>query len=87
VIETLLQDDGRLLYRSVSAVDQSPLLVLAVARPTLQSLRRLQREFTHREVLDIAWAARPLDLVGDHGRAMLVLEDPGGILLSRLLGG
>src|SRR5207302_4099541 len=32
------------------------------------------------------WAVRPLELVRDGGRAMLVLKDPGGELLERLLG-
>src|SRR5262249_9113782 len=33
-----------------------------------------------------AWAVRPLELVRDAGRAMLVLEDVGGEPLERLLG-
>ena len=32
------------------------------------------------------WAVRPLELVRDGGRAMLVLEDPGGEPLDLLLG-
>jgi hypothetical protein len=32
------------------------------------------------------WAVRPLELVRDVGRPMLVLEDPGGEPLERLLG-
>jgi hypothetical protein len=36
--------------------------------------------------LDEAWAAQPLDLVRDGGRAMLVLKDPGGEPLELLLG-
>ena len=38
-----------------------------------------------KDELDGAWAARPLEL-GDEGRTMLVLEDPGGEPLERLLG-
>jgi serine/threonine protein kinase len=36
--------------------------------------------------LDDAWAARPLELVRERGRTMLVLKDPGGEPLHRLLG-
>src|SRR5262245_33507646 len=86
VHETLSQDEGRVLYRSVNRVDQSPVLVLAIERPTAQLLRQLQHEYVYRDQLDAAWAARPLALAGDHGRALLVLEDPGGVLLSSLVG-
>ena len=34
----------------------------------------------------VGWAVRPLELVREHGRTMLVLEDPGGEPLDRLLG-
>jgi hypothetical protein len=50
------------------------------------SLRRLEQEYTLREQLDAGWAARPLALVREPGRPMLLLEDPGGELLSRLVG-
>jgi len=39
-----------------------------------------------RDELREARAVRPLDLVRDGGRTMLVLEDPGGEPLDRLLG-
>src|SRR4029077_18774047 len=35
-----------------------------------------------KDELDEAWAARPLELVRDGDRAMLVLEEPGGLLRS-----
>src|SRR5262249_45959205 len=38
-----------------------------------------------RDQLDGAWAVRPLELVREHGRSLLVLEDPGGEPLARLL--
>jgi len=85
VLEVLRQDEGRVLYRTLGRADRSPLLVLAIERPTLRTLRQLEREHAYRDELETAWAARPLDLVGSDGRAMLVLGDPGGILLSRLV--
>jgi serine/threonine protein kinase len=36
--------------------------------------------------LDGSWAARPLELVRDRGRTMLVLEEQGGEPLDRLVG-
>jgi hypothetical protein len=35
--------------------------------------------------LDDAWAARPLELVRERGRTMLVLADPGGQPLDQLV--
>jgi len=36
--------------------------------------------------LDDAWAVRPLKLVRESGRTLLVFKDPGGVPLDRLLG-
>src|SRR5258708_9697026 len=36
--------------------------------------------------MDGAWAVRPLELIREGGRTMLVLGDPGGEPLERLLG-
>jgi PAS domain S-box-containing protein len=58
----------------------------AVERPSLSSLHRLAHEFALKDELDGAWAVRPLELVQENGRTLLVLEDPGGEPLERLLG-
>ena len=50
-------------------------------------LDRLAHEYELRDELDGAWAARPLELARESGRTVLVLEDPGGEPLERLLGG
>src|SRR6266404_6850132 len=49
-------------------------------------LQRLEHEYALRAELDSDWAARPLALVRREGRPMLILEDPGGEPLDRLLG-
>jgi len=54
--------------------------------PTPAILHRFTHEFGLRDELDGAWAARPIELVRDQGRPILVLEDPGGEPLDRLLG-
>src|SRR5208282_6323331 len=55
------------------------LVVLPVAaHPSPSSLDRLTHEHGLKEELDRAWAMRPLEIVRDAGRTMLVLEGVGG---------
>jgi serine/threonine protein kinase len=49
-------------------------------------MERLEHEYALRAELDSDWAARPLNLARREGRLMLILEDPGGEPLDRLLG-
>jgi len=58
----------------------------AAEHPSPLILDRLAHEYGLRDELREARAVRPLDLVRDGGRTMLVLEDPGGEPLDRLLG-
>jgi len=58
----------------------------AAEHPPPASLDRLAHEYGLKDELDGAWAVRPLDLGREGGRTMLVLEDPGGEPLERLLG-
>jgi serine/threonine protein kinase len=55
-------------------------------QPTPGSLDRLTHEYALKDELDSTWAVRPLDLMQDRGRTILVLEDPGGELLSARVG-
>jgi PAS domain S-box-containing protein len=61
-------------------------VLLAAEYPSSSSLDRLAHEYGLKDELDGAWALRPLELVREGGRAMLVLEDAGGEPLDRLLG-
>jgi PAS domain S-box-containing protein len=62
------------------------LLVTPVAEhPSPKSLERLEHEYALGAELDRAWAARPLALTHYDNRLALVLEDPGGEPLDRLL--
>jgi serine/threonine protein kinase len=54
--------------------------------PTPASLERLAHEYDLKDELENAWAARPLELLRQGGRTLLLLEDPGGEPLSHLLG-
>ncbi len=87
--QVLLEDGERVICRvgSHANADGSVLAVLPAAEhPTPATLDRLAHEYGLKEELDGAWAARPLELIREGGRTMLVLEDPGGEPLERLLG-
>ncbi|SDT50296.1 trifunctional serine/threonine-protein kinase/ATP-binding protein/sensor histidine kinase [Bradyrhizobium canariense] len=58
----------------------------AAEQPTFDSLNRLTHEYGLKDDLDGAWAARPVALTHHNDRTTLVLEDPGGAPLDRLLG-
>jgi predicted ATPase/signal transduction histidine kinase len=68
--------------------ERSAALVLlpAVEQPSSACLDRLAHEFGLKDELEGDWAVLPLDLVHEGGRSRLVLEDPGGEPLQRLLG-
>jgi hypothetical protein len=88
VLETLWEDGEFILSRGVW--DGEPFSVLSAAplsaQPSPETLGRLQHAYTLREELDPAWAARPLKLEPHRGRLTLLIADPGGEPLSRLLG-
>src|SRR5262245_43972320 len=61
-------------------------VVTASEQPSPSFLDRLVHEIGLKGELDSAWAVRPVELGRERGRPMLVLEDPGGEPLDRLLG-
>src|SRR5262249_36753896 len=78
------------LYRgqSPSASPTSVLLLAPVsARPAPDSLKRMEHEYSLRAELGPGWAVRPLALSEHSGQRMLVLEDPGGEPLDRIIQG
>lgn len=58
----------------------------ASSHPEPHTTGQLEREFKLAAKLDSAWAVRPIGFERRSGRATLVLEDPGGDSLARLLG-
>jgi PAS domain S-box-containing protein len=87
----ILWDDGeRVLCRGRRPGEGGSHNVLlvrpAAEHPLPASLDRLVHDFGLKDELDGAWAVRPLELVREGGRTLLVLEDPGGEPLARLLG-
>src|ERR1700758_4744604 len=76
--DALGHDDECVLCRARREEDGSQVLVLApaVQYPRPDVLKRLEHEYSLREVLDREWAVRPLALNRREGQVMLVLEDP-----------
>jgi predicted ATPase/signal transduction histidine kinase len=74
-------------YRGRERADPTPILVVTVAdeQPSPQNIRRLEHEYALATELDTAWAARPLALARQQGRAALILEDPGGDPLDQII--
>src|SRR6202790_3045065 len=87
VLETLREGREFTLYRGRQRGNPSPVLAVALAaeRPSPQSQRRLEHEYSLAAELDPKWATRPLALTRHEGRTMLVLEDPGGEPLDGVL--
>jgi predicted ATPase len=87
-----LWEDGEFVVcrGSRRAADGNRSAVLAVLpaaeHPAPASIDRLAHEYSLKEDLESAWAVRPLELVRDRDRTILVLEDPGGEPLDRHLG-
>jgi PAS domain S-box-containing protein len=87
----LWEDEERVFRRGWRLDDNgkrcAALFVVPVAEhPSRSSLDRFRQEYELRNELDGAWAVRPLALAHEGGRTTLVLEDPGGEPLERLLG-
>src|SRR3982075_4313904 len=88
VPETLWEDGDFVLSRTTLADETTSVLLLATAseQPAPGIIARLEHEYSLRDELYSDGAVRPLTLVHHVGRAILILEDPGGEPLDRLLG-
>ena len=73
------------LYRG-SGNGLPPILLVAAEETSLDSVEPLEHEYALKAELDPDWAARPVTLTHYNGRMALVLDDPGGVPLDRLLG-
>ncbi|MRG55340.1 AAA family ATPase [Phyllobacterium sp. SYP-B3895] len=90
--QVLWEDGQRVVFRgSRNQPDGAnrPVIVVTPAReePSAASLDRLTNEFDLRNHLDAPWAVRPLELIRENGRTMLVLADPGAEPLHRVVSG
>ena len=87
-LEVLRKDGELILYRGRSRDALSHVLVLSPVgqRPSPESLKRLENEYSLKEELDPSWATRPIAIATHWDRTVLVLQDPGGVPLNHLLG-
>ncbi len=88
MLERLWEDGELVLFRGKRDTDLARVLVVAPAleQPVPETITRLQHAYSLAGELDPGWAARPLELVHHEGRPALLMEDPGGDPLERLLG-
>jgi serine/threonine protein kinase len=86
-----LRDDGEfILCRAHPKQTELPSILLLVpgsGRPSLETLKKIDHEYSLRSELDPAWAVRPLALSERGAQISLVLEDPGGEPLDGFLSG
>ena len=87
LLEAIREGAEFTLYRARQHGNPSPILVVAATaeQPLPQSLRQLEHEYSLAAELEPAWAAKPLALTRHEGRTILVLSDPGGEPLDRVL--
>src|SRR4051812_1349154 len=88
-IQVLWEDGERALCRQLDKKRAPPnvlALRLTAESPLSASVDRLVHEYGLRDHLESAWAARPLELMRQRDRTMLLLEDPGGEPLDHHLG-
>ena len=63
------------------------LLAPSSVRPSPETLKKVDHEYSLRNELDSAWAVRPLVISERNAQVALVLEDPGGDTLDGFLSG
>ena len=88
VRECLREDEEFVLYRARASTAEVPsvlLLTFASIYPRLESLKKIEHEYSLCHDFDKTWAVRPFALSECNGQKALVLEDPGGVFLHGLI--
>jgi predicted ATPase/signal transduction histidine kinase len=88
VVERLWEDGELVLFRGRRDADLAPVLLMApvLEQPLPETIAQLQHACSLAGELDPAWAAQPVELLHHEGRPALLIKDPGGDPLGRLLG-
>src|SRR5215510_3173799 len=90
-LETLHQDGEFILYRGLRPTkdEKSPPSILALSpvmeRPAPATIKKLEHEFSLKDELDPTWAICPISLTHEQSQTTLLLDDPDGEPLDRLL--
>ncbi len=85
VLEPIREGVDFTLYRGRERGNSMPILAVAAEQSSPQALQRLEYECSLATKLDEAWAAQPLKLTRHQGRTVLILKDPSGEPLDRLI--
>ncbi len=87
ILEPVREGADFTLYQGKERGNRMSILAVAVAaeQPSAESLQRLEHEYLLATELDAAWAAQPLALTRYRGRPVLILKDPGGEPLDRVI--
>src|SRR3984957_20593521 len=87
VLEPLREGSDFTLYRARPHGKRTPVrgVALPADHPSPRALSRLEHQYALAAELDPAWAAKPLTLTRHEERTILVLQDPGGEPLDRVL--
>src|SRR5215468_5691956 len=89
-LEMLHHHGEFILYRGHSKQAGAPSVLLLAPvslRPALETLKKIEHEYSFRNELDPTWAVRPIILSQYKEQRVLVLEDLGGEPLNRLIHG
>ena len=78
--------EGDVALHRGSGTGLSPILLVSAEENSLGNVERLEHEYALKAELEAGWAARPVALTRYNDRITLVLEDPGGTPVDRLLG-
>ena len=89
--QILWRDSERIFHRGWRLDDDGKRRDVLIAspaanHPSRSSLERLTHEYELKDELDATWAVRPLELVREANRTVLVLDDAGSEPLEMLLG-
>ena len=91
ILNILREDEELILYRGEhsSRPGSRSILLLAPSssKPSVETLKKLEHEYSLRKELDPAWAAVPVAVTKHIGQTAIVLEDPGGEPLDRFPSG
>src|SRR5271168_2910025 len=90
-LEILWQDSERVLCRLSRDGANGDRYAFLPARyvgehPAPDVIKRLENEYELKDYLERDWAVRPLELLRDHGRTILVVDFQGGERLDKLIG-